>query len=50
MAHLEGDETVLVARTRQLADDLAQLLQADDEDLIHYVDGAWDISALRKDA
>lgn len=50
MAHLEGDETVLVARTRQLADDLAQLLQADDQDLVHYVDGAWDISALRKDA
>jgi monovalent cation:proton antiporter-2 (CPA2) family protein len=50
MAHLEGDETVLVARTRQLAEDLAQLLQTDNQDLGHYVDGAWDISALRKDA
>ncbi|NJO78210.1 MAG: glutathione-regulated potassium-efflux system protein KefC [Cyanobacteria bacterium RM1_2_2] len=50
MAHMEGDETVLVARTRQLADDLSQLLQADDQDLVHYVDGAWDITALRKDA
>ncbi len=49
MAQLEGDETLIAARSRQLADDLAQLLQADDQDLVHNVDSAWDISALRQD-
>jgi Kef-type K+ transport system membrane component KefB len=45
MAHFEGDETALLARTRQSANDLAQLLQADSQDLIHDVDRAWDITA-----
>lgn len=49
MAHVMGDETVLVARSRQLAKDLEQLLQSDNQDLTHEVDRAWDISALRKD-
>jgi monovalent cation:proton antiporter-2 (CPA2) family protein len=50
MADAEGDETVLLARSRQLAKDLEQLLQSDDRELTQEVDRAWDISALRKDA
>lgn len=42
----EGDETVLVARSRQLARELEQLLRSDQRDLPHNVDPAWDISAL----
>ncbi len=49
MAQVMGDETVLVARSRQLAKDLEQLLRSDDRELTHDVDHAWDISALRKD-
>jgi len=50
MAQVMGDETVLVARSRQLAQDLEQLLRSDDRELTHEVDRAWDISALRQDA
>lgn len=49
MANIMGDETVLVARSRQLAKELEQLLQSDNEDLAHEVDRAWDVSDLRKD-
>jgi monovalent cation:proton antiporter-2 (CPA2) family protein len=49
MAHLQGDQTRLVARSRQMADDLAQLLQADDREIAHDVDLAWDTVALRKE-
>jgi monovalent cation:proton antiporter-2 (CPA2) family protein len=49
MANVVGDETVLVARSRQLARDLEQLLRSDDRES-QEVDRAWDISALRKDA
>ncbi|MBW4660075.1 MAG: glutathione-regulated potassium-efflux system protein KefC [Drouetiella hepatica Uher 2000/2452] len=50
MAVLEGDDAVVIARSRQLAKDLEQLLQSDEKDLIQDADQAWDISALRKDA
>ncbi len=46
----EGDDTVVIARSRQLAQDLEQLLQSDDRDLMHDVDRAWDTSDLRKNA
>lgn len=49
MAAAEGDETIVLARSRQLAKDLGQLLQSDDRELTQEVDRAWDISALRKD-
>lgn len=49
VAGMEGDDTVVIARSRQLARDLEQLLQTDEEDLSHS-DQAWDISELRKDA
>lgn len=49
MANVRGDETVLVARSRQLAKELEQLLRSDDQDLSHEVDRSWD-STLRKDA
>jgi len=41
-----GDETVLVARSRQLARDLEQLLRSDNQDPANEVDQAWDTSAL----
>ena len=50
MANLEGDETALLARSRQMVRDLERVLQSDDRELTHEVDRAWDISALRKDA
>ncbi len=50
LAHAMGEEKVLVARSRQLARDLEQLLQSDNQDLVHDVDRAWDTSVLRKDA
>jgi monovalent cation:proton antiporter-2 (CPA2) family protein len=50
LAHVAGDETVLVARSRQLARDLEQLLRSDDRELTHEVDRAWDTTALRRDA
>lgn len=48
MANMGGDETVLVARSRQLARELEQLLRSDDHELSREVDRSWD-SALRKD-
>lgn len=50
MANLEGDETALVARSRQMIRDLEQVLQSDDRELTEDVDRAWDTSALRKEA
>ncbi|MBE9167968.1 glutathione-regulated potassium-efflux system protein KefC [Pleurocapsales cyanobacterium LEGE 06147] len=50
MANLTEDETVLIARSRQLAKELEQLLRSDDRDLTREVDRAWDISELQKDA
>lgn len=50
MAQLEGDETMLVARSQQLARDLEQILQSDNRELSEEVDRAWDISALRKES
>jgi voltage-gated potassium channel Kch len=48
MAAVEGDDAVVLARSRQLAQDLEQLLQSDAEEMTQDVDRAWDISALRK--
>jgi hypothetical protein len=50
VATMEGDDTVVIARSRQLSRDLEQLLRTDEQDLSHIEDGAWDVSALRKDA
>ncbi len=50
VAAMEGDDTVVIARSRQLARDLEQLLQTDEEDLSHISDQAWDISELRNNA
>lgn len=49
IAHMPRDETAQVARSRQLAHELEQLLKADDRDLAHNGDRAWDVSALRND-
>ncbi|MCU0524379.1 MAG: monovalent cation:proton antiporter-2 (CPA2) family protein [Elainella sp. Prado103] len=49
MAELEGDEAVLVARSRQLAEDLEQILREDNQELRQEVDRAWDVTAaIRK--
>ncbi|NJM86109.1 MAG: glutathione-regulated potassium-efflux system protein KefC [Cyanobacteria bacterium CRU_2_1] len=49
MATVTDDETVLIARSRQLADQLEQLLKSDDRELSHEIDRAWDITAQRKE-
>jgi monovalent cation:proton antiporter-2 (CPA2) family protein len=50
IAHFEGDEKGLVARSRQLAKDLEQLLRADDAELPHEADRAWDTTTLQREA
>jgi voltage-gated potassium channel Kch len=50
MALVEGDETVIVARSRQLSKDLEQLLQSDNQDLVHDIDRAWETAAVQTDA
>lgn len=42
IAATEGEEAIVIARSRQLAEDLEQILQSDDQELIHEVDRAWD--------
>ncbi|HEY9626275.1 MAG TPA: glutathione-regulated potassium-efflux system protein KefC [Coleofasciculaceae cyanobacterium] len=49
VAMMEGDDKVVIARSRQLARDLEQLLQTDEREMPQDTDRAWDISALRKD-
>jgi len=49
MANLVGDETALLARSRQMVRDLEKVLQSDDREFIQEVDRDWDISALQKD-
>ena len=45
MAYLAGNEKELVARSRQMNEDLALLLKADAQELTHEVDHAWDTPA-----
>ncbi|MBW4653532.1 MAG: monovalent cation:proton antiporter-2 (CPA2) family protein [Kaiparowitsia implicata GSE-PSE-MK54-09C] len=45
-AVMQGDETALLARSRQLSQDLERLLQSDQQDLGHEGDRAWDVSSL----
>ncbi|MBD2099752.1 glutathione-regulated potassium-efflux system protein KefC [Leptolyngbya sp. FACHB-261] len=49
MAHFTGDEKGLLARSRQMARDLEQLLRSDDRELTQDIDRAWDTTTLRKD-
>jgi monovalent cation:proton antiporter-2 (CPA2) family protein len=50
MAHLTDDETVLIARSRQLSEELEQILRSDTRgNITPEVDRAWDISSLRKE-
>jgi monovalent cation:proton antiporter-2 (CPA2) family protein len=46
LAQMEGDETVAIARARQLANQLEDLLQSDNRELVHEVDRAWDVTEL----
>lgn len=51
IANAEGDdETLMIARSRQLAEELGALLQSDDREFSTDSDRAWDTSELRKDA
>jgi len=45
MARLEGDDAVVIARSRQLTHDLEQLLQADGNSSAADNDQAWDVAA-----
>ena len=47
MAALQDDEAVVIARSRQLSQDLEQLLQSDARDMPADVDRAWDVAARR---
>lgn len=48
VAAMEGDDTALIARSRQLSQDLERILQSDKEDRREEGDRAWDVSALRQ--
>jgi monovalent cation:proton antiporter-2 (CPA2) family protein len=50
MANLVDDEKGLLARSRQLTQDLEQLLQSDNRDLAHDIDRAWDTAPVHQDA
>lgn len=50
IAFAEGDDTALIARSRQLSQDLEQLLQSDEQEMSHEVDRAWNILAQQTDA
>lgn len=49
MALVDGDDSALMARSRQLAEDLEQILQSDEREITHEVDRAWDLLAQQKD-
>jgi monovalent cation:proton antiporter-2 (CPA2) family protein len=50
MAHMTADETVLIARSQQLSEELEQILRSDHRDAVTpEIDRAWDISALRQE-
>ncbi|HIK18489.1 MAG TPA: cation:proton antiporter [Leptolyngbyaceae cyanobacterium M33_DOE_097] len=49
MAAMEGDDSALMARSRQLSQDLEQILQSDEQEIKHEVDRAWDILAQQKE-
>ncbi|BFM39656.1 glutathione-regulated potassium-efflux system protein KefC [Synechocystis sp. LKSZ1] len=46
MAFMAGDKIQLMARSRQMNEELAQLLQSDDQEIAHLIDHAWDASSL----
>ncbi len=48
MAEIEEDEQ-LVARSRQNREELERVLRADDKELVHDIDRAWDVSSLVKE-
>lgn len=49
MALMEADDTALMARSRQLSQDLERILQSDEREIIHEVDRAWDVLAQQKE-
>lgn len=49
VAQIEGDEAQVMARSRQLSQDLEQLLRTDDRELKQEIDRAWDITELREE-
>lgn len=49
MAQLMGDEAQIIARSRQLSQDLEQLLRSDDREIKQDIDRAWDTTELRQE-
>jgi monovalent cation:proton antiporter-2 (CPA2) family protein len=45
----DGDDALLMARSRQLTEELEQILQSDEREITHEVDRAWDIFAQQRD-
>jgi monovalent cation:proton antiporter-2 (CPA2) family protein len=50
IAHTEDQETVRIARARQLTQQLEEVMRSDIRDLSHVTDQAWDVSTLVKAA
>lgn len=48
MALIEGDDAALMARSRQMTQDLERILQSDEQEITHEVDRAWDIRAQQQ--
>jgi len=44
-----GDDAALMARSRQLTQDLERILQSDEQEVAHEVDRSWDILAQQQD-
>ncbi|OKH35867.1 potassium transporter [[Phormidium ambiguum] IAM M-71] len=49
MAFVEDDHSAFMARSRQLAELLEQILQSDEQEANHEIDRAWDIFAQQKE-
>ncbi|MBF2050121.1 MAG: cation:proton antiporter [Elainella sp. C42_A2020_010] len=49
MAAMAEDDSALMARSRQLSEDLEQILQSDEREMVHEVDRAWDLLAQQRE-
>ncbi len=50
MAAMAEDDSALMARSRQLSEDLEQILQSDEREMDHEVDRAWDLLAQQQES
>ncbi|WP_225931109.1 NAD-binding protein [Leptolyngbya sp. 7M] len=50
MAAMAEDDSALMARSRQLTEDLEQILQSDEQEMVHELDRAWDLLAQQQES